>query len=67
MIKNGNVVEQGSHDVLISNPDGVYSSLIRRQMETQKKFDSADSSFVSEEGSKVEEGKSMDDSGFASS
>lgn len=49
VIKSGSVVEQGSHDTLIANPDGVYSSLIRRQLETQRKLDASgvETSFVS--------------------
>jgi ATP-binding cassette, subfamily B (MDR/TAP), member 1 len=49
VIKSGSVVEQGSHDTLISDPDGVYSSLIRRQLETQRKLDASgvESSFAS--------------------
>jgi len=35
VIKEGNVVEQGRHEELIQNPDGAYSSLIRRQLEAQ--------------------------------
>lgn len=35
VVKEGQVVEQGSHNYLISNPDGAYSLLIRRQMEAQ--------------------------------
>lgn len=40
VIKDGTVVEQGSHEVLVQNPDGAYSSLIRRQMEAQQKLES---------------------------
>jgi ABC-type transport system involved in cytochrome bd biosynthesis fused ATPase/permease subunit len=49
VIKSGSVVEKGSHDTLIANPDGVYSSLIRRQLETQRKLDASgvESSFAS--------------------
>jgi len=36
VIKDGQVVEKGSHDDLIQNQDGAYSSLIRRQMEAQQ-------------------------------
>ena len=32
VIKDGQVSEQGSHDELVVNEDGVYSSLIRRQL-----------------------------------
>jgi len=39
VIKDGRVVEEGSHQTLIKNPDGAYSSLIRRQMDAQKKLD----------------------------
>jgi ATP-binding cassette subfamily B (MDR/TAP) protein 9 len=59
VVKNGNVVEQGSHDALIADPDGFYSSLIRRQLESQRKLDGAntDTSLISSNG---EESK-MDD------
>jgi ATP-binding cassette subfamily B (MDR/TAP) protein 9 len=79
VIKNGNVVEQGSHDALIADPDGFYSSLIRRQLESQRKLDGAnvDTSLVTSNGddSKMEdatgsflEGESADSpSGFDSS
>ena len=35
VVKEGQVVEQGSHDDLIQNPEGAYTALIRRQMEAQ--------------------------------
>ena len=35
VIKEGQVVEEGSHDDLIVNPDGAYSALIKRQMQAQ--------------------------------
>lgn len=39
VIKEGQVVEEGSHDDLIENQDGPYSQLIRRQMEAQQQLD----------------------------
>lgn len=36
VIKDGQVVEQGTHDDLIQNPDGQYSALIRRQMQAHQ-------------------------------
>lgn len=39
VIKEGQVVEEGSHDDLIVNPDGAYSALIKRQMQAQQSFD----------------------------
>ena len=39
LVKDGQVVEEGSHSELIQNPDGAYSSLIRRQMNVQKKLE----------------------------
>jgi ABC-type multidrug transport system ATPase subunit len=52
VIKNGNAVEQGSHDALIAIPGGFYSSLIRRQLESQRKLDgaNAESSVASSNG-----------------
>ena len=35
VIKEGLVVEEGSHDDLIANPDGAYSALIKRQIQAQ--------------------------------
>jgi ABC-type multidrug transport system fused ATPase/permease subunit len=39
VIKEGQVVEEGSHEELIVNTDGSYSNLIRRQMEAQQLLD----------------------------
>jgi ABC-type multidrug transport system fused ATPase/permease subunit len=39
VIKDGNVVEDGSHDDLVKNPEGPYSLLISRQMEAQQKLE----------------------------
>lgn len=36
VIKDGQVVEKGSHDDLIRDKDGAYTALIRRQMEAQQ-------------------------------
>lgn len=38
VVQDGQVVEQGNHAELIQKPDGPYSSLIRRQMDVQKKL-----------------------------
>jgi len=38
-VKSGQVVEQGTHDELVEREDGAYSSLIRRQLEAQRKLD----------------------------
>lgn len=40
VVKNGSVVEEGSHNELIANPTGAYASLIRRQLEAQQMLDS---------------------------
>jgi ATP-binding cassette, subfamily B (MDR/TAP), member 9 len=39
VIKDGQVVEHGSHDELTIDPTGAYSNLIRRQMEAQQLLD----------------------------
>ena len=39
VIKEGQVVEEGSHDDLIVNPDGAYSALIKRQMQAQESLE----------------------------
>jgi ABC-type multidrug transport system fused ATPase/permease subunit len=39
VIKEGQVVEEGSHDELIDNPDGAYSALIKRQMQAQQSLE----------------------------
>ena len=39
VIKEGQVVEEGSHDDLIVDPDGAYSALIKRQMQAQQSLD----------------------------
>lgn len=39
VIKDGQVVEKGKHDELLEDGDGFYTSLIRRQMEAQKKLE----------------------------
>jgi ABC-type multidrug transport system fused ATPase/permease subunit len=39
VIREGQVVEEGSHDDLIDNPDGAYSALIRRQMQAQQSLE----------------------------
>lgn len=44
VMKEGQVVEQGSHKDLIENPDGAYSALIRRQMEATEKLENREAS-----------------------
>jgi ABC-type multidrug transport system fused ATPase/permease subunit len=39
VIKDGIVVEKGKHDELLKDSTGHYSSLIRRQMETNDKLE----------------------------
>jgi ATP-binding cassette subfamily B (MDR/TAP) protein 9 len=39
VVKDGCVVEKGKHDDLILDPNGAYSSLIRRQMKAQQKLE----------------------------
>jgi ABC-type multidrug transport system fused ATPase/permease subunit len=39
VIQDGQVIEQGSHFELIQRENGAYSSLIRRQMDVQKKLE----------------------------
>lgn len=39
VIREGQVVEEGSHDDLIDNPDGAYSALIKRQMQAQQSLE----------------------------
>ena len=43
VVQDGKVVEQGNHSELIEREDGPYSSLVRRQMNVQKKLDNYDS------------------------
>jgi ABC-type multidrug transport system fused ATPase/permease subunit len=40
VIRDGQVVEEGSHDDLIDNPEGAYSALIKRQMQAQQSLES---------------------------
>ena len=49
VVQDGQVVEQGNHTELIQNPDGPYSSLIRRQMDAQKKLEQGKSSTLTAE------------------
>lgn len=37
VVNEGRIIEQGSHDELISNASGPYSALVRRQMSTVEK------------------------------
>ena len=39
VVQDGKVVEQGNHSELIKREDGPYASLVRRQMNVQKKLD----------------------------
>jgi ABC-type multidrug transport system fused ATPase/permease subunit len=39
VVQDGNVVEQGSHETLIANPEGAYSNLVYRQMKAQSKLE----------------------------
>jgi len=39
VVQDGQVVEQGNHSELIEKEDGAYASLVRRQMNVQKKLD----------------------------
>ena len=39
VIKEGQVVEEGSHDDLTVNPNGAYSALIKRQMQAQNSLE----------------------------
>lgn len=39
VVQDGVVIEQGSHEDLIENPKGAYSTLIRRQMKAQQKLE----------------------------
>ncbi|KAG9154519.1 hypothetical protein Leryth_014966 [Lithospermum erythrorhizon] len=41
VVQNGQVMETGSHDDLIQDPDGLYTSLIRLQHSDKNKFDNA--------------------------
>ena len=39
VMQEGKIVEEGNHEELVQNPDGVYTSLIRRQMNAQQQLD----------------------------
>jgi ABC-type multidrug transport system fused ATPase/permease subunit len=39
VIKEGKVVEEGTHNELVVTEDGPYASLIKRQMEAQKQLE----------------------------
>jgi ATP-binding cassette subfamily B (MDR/TAP) protein 1 len=41
VVKDGLVIEKGSHDELIVKPDGAYTNLISRQMRAQEKLENA--------------------------
>lgn len=42
VVKDGRVIEEGSHDELIARPGGAYTTLISRQMKAQEKLENAD-------------------------
>ena len=42
VVQDGQVVEQGSHEELIADPDGAYSNLVVRQMNANTKLDKID-------------------------
>jgi ABC-type multidrug transport system fused ATPase/permease subunit len=44
VIKEGQVVEAGTHKELIDKSEGAYSALINRQMESQQKLENGDAS-----------------------
>ena len=44
VVRDGKVVEEGSHAELIKNPEGAYASLIKRQMDVHKKLETGNSS-----------------------
>lgn len=39
VVQDGRVVEQGSHDDLLANPNGAYRALISRQLNAQLKME----------------------------
>lgn len=43
VVQDGKVVEQGNHSELIERENGPYASLVRRQMNVQKKLENSDS------------------------
>lgn len=42
VVQDGKIVEKGNHSELIKREDGPYASLVRRQMNVQKKLDDCD-------------------------
>jgi len=54
VIKSGQVVEKGPHEELLRNPDGVYSGLISRQLDSQHQLNNGCSSVI-DESSALEE------------
>jgi len=42
VIKGGELVEQGTHEALLENPDGFYAALIKRQMDSTRKLEGID-------------------------
>lgn len=44
VIKEGKLVEEGTHHSLISNPDGAYTNLIRRQQKAQESLENGSES-----------------------
>jgi len=42
VVQDGQVVESGSHNELLKDPDGAYAALISRQMQAQEKLERGD-------------------------
>ena len=63
VVKSGQVVEEGTHDDLAEREGGVYSGLIRRQLDAQRKLDaSASGSAAGGGGGGVDESAVVDES-----
>lgn len=46
VIRDGQVVEEGSHQELTLNPEGAYSTLIRRQMNAQRQLEEDEEEYM---------------------